>query len=226
MKDEERPLANPNILLREEFDDWAVLFDPDTGQGFGLNPTGVHLWRLMDGEHSVDSLCQSLCVYSSVTESPDDHVVAFVEALVERGLATQERCKRDPDKFPHCASEISSKVQQLSYEPPRLVNLNSEKTAFGANCTNGSHATSTCSTGNGAISSCSSGTGGSSCSTGCGLGNGCHTGAGYGPGPCGCTFGTQALGVEGCNSGTWPCSGCCNSGTHPTICGSGGNPCC
>jgi hypothetical protein len=28
------------VLLREEFDDWAVLYDPDTGYGFGLNPTG------------------------------------------------------------------------------------------------------------------------------------------------------------------------------------------
>ena len=33
----EKPIANPLIVLREEFDDWAILFDPDTGDAFGLN---------------------------------------------------------------------------------------------------------------------------------------------------------------------------------------------
>jgi hypothetical protein len=27
----EKPKANPEIVLREEFDDWALLFNPDTG---------------------------------------------------------------------------------------------------------------------------------------------------------------------------------------------------
>ena len=54
MEDDDKPIANPFILLREEFDDWAVVFDPDTGHGFGLNPTGVYVWKVLDGEHSID----------------------------------------------------------------------------------------------------------------------------------------------------------------------------
>ena len=34
----DKPVANSLVVLREEFDDWAVLFDPDTGSGFGINP--------------------------------------------------------------------------------------------------------------------------------------------------------------------------------------------
>ncbi len=30
MESTERPLVNPGVVLREEFDDWAVLFNPDT----------------------------------------------------------------------------------------------------------------------------------------------------------------------------------------------------
>ena len=53
MKNGEKPIAAPFVLLREEFDDWAVLFNPDAAfgfGGFGLNPTGVSVWKLLDGE--------------------------------------------------------------------------------------------------------------------------------------------------------------------------------
>jgi len=51
-EDDDKPIANPVVLLREEFDDWAILFNPDATlgfSGFGLNPTGVYVWKLLDG---------------------------------------------------------------------------------------------------------------------------------------------------------------------------------
>jgi hypothetical protein len=56
MKNGEKPIANPFVLLREEFDDWAILFDLNSGHGFGLSPIGVYVWKFLDGEHSVDAL--------------------------------------------------------------------------------------------------------------------------------------------------------------------------
>jgi hypothetical protein len=50
-------------VLREEFDDWAVLFDPDTGHGFGLNPAGVYVWKLLNGERTIDGICKTLRRY-------------------------------------------------------------------------------------------------------------------------------------------------------------------
>ena len=58
MNNDAKPLRNYYVMLREEFDDWAVLFDPDTGHGFGLNPMGVYLWKLLDGNHSIDALVE------------------------------------------------------------------------------------------------------------------------------------------------------------------------
>ena len=49
MSHNNKPVANPLVVLREEFDDWAVLFDPDTGNAFGLSPVGVFVWKLLDG---------------------------------------------------------------------------------------------------------------------------------------------------------------------------------
>ena len=60
MKYDEKPIANPFVVLREEFDDWAILYNPDTGHGFGLSPTGVYLWTLLDGEHSIDEVLNAL----------------------------------------------------------------------------------------------------------------------------------------------------------------------
>jgi hypothetical protein len=33
--EQKNPVANPLIMLREEVDDWAILFDPDTGNACG-----------------------------------------------------------------------------------------------------------------------------------------------------------------------------------------------
>lgn len=91
MLQNDKPVANPLVVLREEFDDWAILFDPDTGNAFGLNPTGVYLWKLLDGEHSLDDLLVRL--RESADDVPDevsDHVSEFVQELTKRGLAGHE----------------------------------------------------------------------------------------------------------------------------------------
>jgi len=83
----DKPVANPLIVLREEFDDWAILFDPDTGNAFGLNPTGVFVWKLLDGEHSVDDISAKLRENADgVPEEVQGHVHEFVQDLEKQGL--------------------------------------------------------------------------------------------------------------------------------------------
>jgi SynChlorMet cassette protein ScmD len=84
----EKPIRNPYVVLREEFDDWAVLFNPDTGHGFGLNPTGVYLWKLLDGEHTIDDVLGALQRDADdIPPGADEHLIAFLEQLTEQGLA-------------------------------------------------------------------------------------------------------------------------------------------
>lgn len=85
------PIANPLVVLREEFDDWAVLFDPASGDGFGLNPVSVFVWRLLDGQHTVGDILAKLhenC--ENVPEDAEGFVRTFIQDLVERGLAGHE----------------------------------------------------------------------------------------------------------------------------------------
>ncbi len=84
------PVANPLIVLREEFDDWAILFDPDTGRAFGLNPTGVRIWKLLDGRHSEDELLESLRDLEELPEEAVGHIREFIGDLTKHGLAGYE----------------------------------------------------------------------------------------------------------------------------------------
>ncbi|MDD4340246.1 MAG: SynChlorMet cassette protein ScmD [Syntrophales bacterium] len=81
-------MANPLVVLREEFDDWAILFDPDTGSAFGINPIGVMVWKLLDGCHSLEKITD--IIREAAEEVPEDvaeHIRDFVRATVEFGLA-------------------------------------------------------------------------------------------------------------------------------------------
>ncbi len=91
MEPNEKPVANPVIVLREEFDDWAILFDPDTGNAFGLNPTGVYLWKLFDGKHSLDDI-EGRLRHDAEDVPPEatDHIQAFIADLSRRGLVGKE----------------------------------------------------------------------------------------------------------------------------------------
>ena len=87
MSEEKKPLANPELVFREEFDDWAVLFDPDTGDAYGLDPVGVFLWKRLDGAHTVDDLVEQLrgeCEDEVPDEAPE-HVQEFIAKLEKKG---------------------------------------------------------------------------------------------------------------------------------------------
>jgi SynChlorMet cassette protein ScmD len=91
MPDNDKPVTNPLVVLREEFDDWAVLFDPDSGNAFGLNPTGVFIWKQLNGRRTTQDILKSL--HENCEEVPNevqDHLNEFIQDLVEQGLAGYE----------------------------------------------------------------------------------------------------------------------------------------
>ena len=87
--EEKNVIANPLIVLREEFDDWAILFDPDTGNTFSLNPIGVLIWKLLDGHHTPHDIVRK--IEEAAEHVPPDvtgHVQAFVQNAVSFGLVS------------------------------------------------------------------------------------------------------------------------------------------
>jgi len=86
-KEPKNPVANPLVVLREEFDQWAVLFNPDTAAAVGINPVGVAIWKLLDGQHSLDEIAKT--VRDSFSDVPEDSfgdMKAFVSDLASKGF--------------------------------------------------------------------------------------------------------------------------------------------
>jgi SynChlorMet cassette protein ScmD len=87
----DRPIANPIVVLREEFDDWAVLFNPDTADAVGINPVGVAVWKRMDGKRSLEEIVSK--IRESFEDTPDaafEEIAAFVNRLAENGFVGLE----------------------------------------------------------------------------------------------------------------------------------------
>ena len=81
------PIGNPIVVLREEFDDWAVLFDPDTADAVGISPVGVTIWKLMDGAHTMSEIVDVVSEsFSEVPPTVGEEVEAFIQSLNARGL--------------------------------------------------------------------------------------------------------------------------------------------
>jgi SynChlorMet cassette protein ScmD len=80
--------VNPDVVLREEFDDWAILFDPNTGKAYGINPVSVIIWRRLDGTRTVDDLLTELHKHcDNVPDSASEELMAFLQQLVDKGFA-------------------------------------------------------------------------------------------------------------------------------------------
>jgi SynChlorMet cassette protein ScmD len=81
------PIANPAVVLREEFDRYGLLFDPDYGNITVINPTGVAVWKLMNGKRNIENISIKICEqYSDVPDNVREQIVAFVKILENRGL--------------------------------------------------------------------------------------------------------------------------------------------
>jgi SynChlorMet cassette protein ScmD len=91
MKPTDSPMASPDVVLREEFDDWAVLFHPLTGEAVGTGPVGVAIWKLLDGQHTLAEV--AVQVQAQCEDAPDtvlEDTLAFVQDLQQRLFVKDE----------------------------------------------------------------------------------------------------------------------------------------
>ena len=92
MEQNSMPVANPLLVLREEFDDWTVLFDPDTGNGFGLNPVSVFVFNHLDGKHTLKDIYVEICQnFDEVPQNAEKDIHTFVDVLLKKGYAGFEK---------------------------------------------------------------------------------------------------------------------------------------
>jgi len=91
MNSTDRPIANPVVVLREEFDDWAILFNPDTAEAVGTNPVGVAVWQRMNGKRCLDDIVSEVKTdFEDAPESVCAEITTFVNRLADNGFAGLE----------------------------------------------------------------------------------------------------------------------------------------
>jgi SynChlorMet cassette protein ScmD len=91
MNQTDKLIANPIVVLREEFDDWAVLYNPDNAYAVGTNPVGVAVWKRLDGKRSLEDIVSE--IKNSFEDTPDaaaNEIAAFVDKLAENGFVGLE----------------------------------------------------------------------------------------------------------------------------------------
>jgi SynChlorMet cassette protein ScmD len=85
------PIPNPIVVLREEFDDWAVLFNPDTAAAVGINPIGVAVWKLLDGKRNLEDIVTEIGrQYDKVPEAAREELTKFIDDLASGGYIGYE----------------------------------------------------------------------------------------------------------------------------------------
>lgn len=89
------PKVKPSLVLREEADDWAIVFDPDTGAVFGLDPVSLFVWKSLDGNHSLEQIVGEMSeVFSDVPLDAQAHLEEFLSSLAGDNLILEDKCNR------------------------------------------------------------------------------------------------------------------------------------
>ncbi len=79
---------NNSVIVRVESDDYAMVFDADSGNSFAITPTAVFIANLLDGENTVVSIINKMKEeYEGIPENAEMVVEKFIETLIEKGMA-------------------------------------------------------------------------------------------------------------------------------------------
>jgi SynChlorMet cassette protein ScmD len=82
------PEVNSQISLREEYDDWALLFDPDTGNTVGLTPTGVTIWKCLIEKKDMTEIKSALSKeFEDIPENLETDIRSFFDQIINLGFA-------------------------------------------------------------------------------------------------------------------------------------------
>ena len=81
-----RLAVNPNLVLRIEDDDCALLFDPDNGRVKIIKRTAVYIWKQLDCKLSLQEVIDNLQeLYEGMDDSVTRQVLTLVENLASLG---------------------------------------------------------------------------------------------------------------------------------------------
>ncbi|MBN2398995.1 MAG: PqqD family peptide modification chaperone [Candidatus Aminicenantes bacterium] len=81
-------IRNPDVVLREEDPDGALLFNPDTNQIRVINTTGLFIWKHCDGKTDLAAIVSAMKkAFDSVPEADvEGQVKSFIDDMQTNGF--------------------------------------------------------------------------------------------------------------------------------------------
>jgi len=80
---------NPLVMMRKEFDDTGIVFDPENNKAMTLNRVGTVIWESIENglseEQIADAVTENFSVERAVAEKD---ISNFLETLRNKGLLT------------------------------------------------------------------------------------------------------------------------------------------
>lgn len=87
MEPSDKPVPNPSAVFQETGDGWAVLVNLDTARSIALNPTGILVWQLANGQRSIREIVDGIeRHFRDTPPNVADDVTALLDILVEEGM--------------------------------------------------------------------------------------------------------------------------------------------
>jgi Coenzyme PQQ synthesis protein D (PqqD) len=93
----DRPIPGPEVVLRADLSDYALLFHPLFDDLVGLTPVALATWRAMDGRRTVAEVAGLVrAQFDGTPESVIEDVTAFLSSLERRGFVLTEPARPSP----------------------------------------------------------------------------------------------------------------------------------
>jgi len=70
-------VRNASVLWRE-LDGEAILLNPREGYSYNLNPVGTLIWKLLDGQHTMEDIITAVCEAYEVEPGQAGHDVELL----------------------------------------------------------------------------------------------------------------------------------------------------
>lgn len=79
--------AKPGVIIKEEPDFWALLYDPARDISFGINPVCVYAWKKMQDSITVNDIVEGIKNhFSSVPEDIESDIYTMLQSLIKKEL--------------------------------------------------------------------------------------------------------------------------------------------
>lgn len=77
---------NPMVVCREEANGSGCLFNPDDGKVFGMNATGMLIWKSLADGDDTETILGKLRAIGAPGNTVADDLAEFLAALREHGM--------------------------------------------------------------------------------------------------------------------------------------------